>query len=291
MTEELVNEIVRKVLAEMQQRGLAATPAAAKPTRPAPAQPAPPLRPKPRVHQPPPPRRVFVTAEILAQRLAAAGAGQGRTVELARNEFLTPAAVDLVEDRHLTVVRIEAKPTLGGTGGRANATNIQRPDDVMEDMLQAGTLGGSSLAAAGPKSLGMVIRQPNATLRSVLDGLSRSGIEVAEFAASDCWIVNTRAMCAAVAGGRVAGGVAMVPVAAEAVILANKVRGIRAVQGVRLDSLTTAVARIAPNLLVLEHSSCTFHELRTMLRAFASGLATQGKNEAVLGAIGELERS
>jgi hypothetical protein len=51
------------------------------------------------------------------------------------------------------------------------------------------------------------------------------------------------------------------------------------------------MARLAPNVLVLEHSSATFHEVRTMLRMFAGGQRANGTAKVLLGAVEELERA
>jgi len=301
VTEDLLSEIVRKVLEEMESRGLgtpaATTVASSAPTAPAPTPTPTPTPPSPAVTVPPAseptpqkpasktetPKKIFVTADMLAQRLAAEG-GQTKVLELAHNEFLTPAAVDLADQRHLTVrkkpleiAKVDETPAQGQIVTASPAVTVQP--------------GAASGVSRGSQSLGLVIRQPNETVRGVLEGLGRQGFGAVEFGASDCWIENTRQLCESVAAGRIAGGVVMIPVAAEALIVANKVPGIRAVQGGRVDTLTRSIARLAPNVLVLEHSSCTFHELRTMLRTFATGLGSRGKNEAVLKAIAELERS
>jgi len=147
--------------------------------------------------------------------------------------------------------------------------------------------GGASKAT----TLGLVDRQPNELVRGVLESLGRDGILAIDFNRTDSWIVNAQMLCEAIVSGTLAGGVVMVPLAAGAVILANKVCGIRAVQGVRPDGLVAAIGRVAPNVLVLEHSSGTFHEIRTMLRLFAAGGASKGQGEAVMDAIEKLERA
>jgi hypothetical protein len=301
--QDVINEIVQKVLAEMNSLGLSASapepagPAGpAKPTKPAPRastyQPAWTFQPARKQKAPEAPRRIFITADMLAQRLRA-GDG-GRTIELACNEFLTPAAQDLADSRHLAVRRQaagleQAADVACASGGNGEGQPVSA--SASAPVPACGAPGTAPANGDSRKSLGLVVRQTSETVRGVLDGLRRDTLAAIEFAGTDCWIANTREMCQAVVAGRIAGGVVMVPFAAEAVALAGKIRGIRAVQGVRLDSLSAAIARLGPNVLVLEHSSCTFHELRTMLRSFAAGLGSVGKNSAVLDAIDELERS
>lgn len=272
MTDEAVNQIVRKVLAAMQSRGLGVE-AAAPQARALPGARA------GKARTTDAPRKVFLTADMLQRRLAA-DAGQGRTIELANNEFLTPAAIDLAGQRRLTVHK-RPKPL-------ACPVETTQPPPAAASRAQDAVEGACPPRAA---TLGVVVRQPNELVRGVLEGLERDGILAVDFNRTDCWIVNTQMLCEAIVSGTLAGGVVMAPLAADAVILANKVRGIRAVQGVRPDGLAAAMARLAPNVLALEHSSSTFHEIRTMLRLFAAGSASAGAADAVMDAIEKLERA
>jgi len=297
VTDKSLDEIVREVLAAIQSRGLGAALAApqakaeanpAPPMRARPGQPTPQAQPKARPAKCRPaeaPRKVFLTADMLLQRLAG-DSGQDRIIELAHNEFLTPAAMDLADQRHLAV-RKQPKP-LACVAQPPPA--VQSPGDQCNIAPEGGCATGVEIVPR-PAAIGLVVGKPNELVRGVLDGLERDGIIAFDFNRTDCWIVNTRMLCEAVVSGSPAGGVVMVPQAADAVVLANKVRGIRAVQGVRPGSLALAMARLAPNVLVLEHSSATFHEIRTMLRMFAAGQASKGQADAVISAIEKLERA
>ncbi len=289
MTDEVLDNIVREVLAAIQSRGLgAALPApqavAAAAAKPAPRTPdrpgaaAPQAQPKapPAGARPADTRKIFLTADMLRQRLAGES-GQTRTIDLAHNEFLTPAAIDLADDLHLAVRR--QQPMQLAPPVRSDAVRRCGPEDALTGTLQTSA------------ALGLVVRKPNELVRGVLDGLARDKITAFDFNRTDCWIVNTRALCDAVVSGSVSGGVVMVPQATDAVVLANKVRGIRAVQGIRPESLALAMARLAPNVLVLEHSTATFHEVRAMLRMFAGPRAAKGQDEVVIDAIEKLERA
>jgi ribose 5-phosphate isomerase RpiB len=305
----MLDEIVRKVLAAIQSRGLGAALAApqakveanpAPRTHVRPGAATPQAQPKARPAKCRPadaPRKVFLTADMLLQRLAG-DSGQGRTIELAHNEFLTPAAMDLADQRHLAV-RKQPKP-LALPAGEVCSDAVRRsgPEYALPAQLGTGTLQTPAAGPAEPQAsgarnaaIGLVVQKPNELVRGVLDGLERDGITAFDFNRTDCWIVNTRMLCEAVVSGSLAGGVVMVPQAADAVVLANKVRGIRAVQGASPAGLALAMARLAPNVLVLEHSSATFHEIRTMLRMFAAGQASKGQAEAVISAIEKLERA
>ena len=321
MTDEVLDKIVREVLAAIQSRGLGAALAAprakveanpAPRTRVRPGEATPQAQPKARPAKCRPaeaPRKVFLTADMLLQRLAG-DSGQGRTIELAHNEFLTPAAMDLADDRRLAV-RKQPKPLASPAGAvRSDAVRRSGPEYALTGTLQtsatqpaactpttagpaepqAGDASGATQVSAGFAAIGLVVQKPNELVRGVLDGLERDGITAFDFNRTDCWIVNTQMLCEAVVSGGLAGGVVMVPLAADAVILANKVRGIRAVQGASPGSLALAMARLAPNVLVLEHSSATFHEIRTMFRMFAGPRASKGQAETLIGAIEKLER-
>lgn len=270
MTNELVEQIVRRVLAEMQQQSRPAAPA------PPPARKSPePTAPAPKASAPAgagPARRVFITADALERKLRALGEG-AKAVDLAHNEHLTPAAMDVVHQRRLNVRR---QP---------------RPIPRAEVAPGPAEAAAPCSAASDAKTLGVVVRTSDDKVNTVLAGLEADGMGVMVYAPTDCWIVNVRALCEAVTAGHVAGGVVLVPLAAEALVLANKIRGIRAVQGAGPDCLPAVVDRLAPNVLVIEHATATFHEVRTMVRSFAAGLAGQASNTFLVDAIDKLERS
>ena len=72
-------------------------------------------------------------------------------------------------------------------------------------------------------------------------------------------------------------------------LAANKVRGIRAVQGVSLANVSAGLRRFAANVLVVEHAASTFHEIRTLIATFAAGLAAAVEVNPLLKAVEELE--
>jgi len=80
------------------------------------------------------------------------------------------------------------------------------------------------------------------------------------------------------------------PYAAAAMVLANKIRGIRAVQGASRAAVRAACAEFKANVLIVEQATSTFHEVRTMVQTFAAGLAAMGQTNPLLDAVAELER-
>jgi hypothetical protein len=54
-------------------------------------------------------------------------------------------------------------------------------------------------------------------------------------------------------------------------------------------SVVAGVRRFGANVLVLEHSFLTFHEMRSMLQAFAAGQG-QGTGNPIVAAMNDLER-
>ena len=291
MSDDLVNRIAEQVLAALKAQGTAPPPAApagadadAAPLAiPASAAPAP-------MAKPGAPPKVFVTAEMLGQRLAVDD-GDGRAIELAPHEFLTPAAADLADERHVAVRKpapslpkapAPASASVGGNPGQAAAT------DTPGAVVAPAAPGGDGARTCG---LGLVVERPSDTVRSVLAALARDGLAVADYSQTDCWIVNTQLLCKAIAGGTVPAGVVVLPYAADAMVLAGKVRGIRAVQGTRVDSVAAALRHFAANLLVLEHAFSTYHEMRTMVRLFAGERPARPAAEVLVDAVAKLERT
>ncbi|HUS93204.1 MAG TPA: RpiB/LacA/LacB family sugar-phosphate isomerase [Phycisphaerae bacterium] len=267
MTDELVSRIVRQVMAAMGREGVAA---------PAEAQqaPSPDAATKPKAARPP--QKTFLTAEVLLRRLAATD-GDGRAVELASHEFLTPAAKDVVDERHLAVRRAaEALPKAPPPPAGAPAPRS----------------APSGAAAHGdPAAVGLMLHKPSETVRSVLAALRHDRLALVDYSQTDCWVCNVRLLCEAIAGGVVGAGAAILPYAADAMVLANKVRGIRAVQGTRPESVNAAMRHFAPNLLVIEHTLSTYHEMRAMVRTFAAPRGGQPQAARLMENIAELERS
>ena len=229
--------------------------------------------------------RVFVTRDELSQRAAASGGGA--PIQLAHNEFLTPSALDLVDERHLAVSKAPApspmvSPAPQKVGNKAGSNpaaagsqaSPQRPDNP------------PSLSAA---SLGLVTDRTDAKVASAAGALAYDGLAIMDFNRTDCWIINLQGLCEAVAAGTVSAGVAVLPYAADAMVLANKIKGIRAVQGTRLDSMVAAIRHFGANVLIVEHAFKTFHEIRAMVRAFVGSRPDRPAATTLVAALAALE--
>jgi ribose 5-phosphate isomerase RpiB len=228
--------------------------------------------------------RVWITADVLAKRLKAGG--KSGIVELGYNELLTPNAADLADQRHVAVRRLAPPGVPKALNGKPQVT----PAKVSSDTQNASgkTLGGA-VSPVPAKSIGVVLDRPTELVRSLVDSLYRVGLPLADFSMDSCWIRNTRSMCDAVAGGQLAGGIIIRPYAAEAMVLANKVRGVRAVQGTTRAAVAAGIRQFEANVLVIEHAARTFHEIRVMMETFAAGLADANAVNPLLKAVGELE--
>ena len=228
----------------------------------------------------------FVTYDELARRLNTGGTSGG-AVELAGNEFLTPAAMDLVQQRNLGVHR-HAKSVTKKCPTDSSPTAAKRQATAAPEWIARSI---PKTAPTGGGAIGVVVNQPSNAVRGLIDGLFRSGLRLADYTLDSCWMANTRAMSQAITTGRLAGGVAVLPYAAEAMVLANKLRGIRAVQGTTKASIAAALRRFDANVLIVEHSASTFFEIGSMIRLFASQRCGSGTNSALLATLTELERA
>ncbi len=261
MDSKTVNTIVEQVLAQLRQGGVAQA-AAGKPAPPVAPQPAAPARP-----QAVKSGKVFLTADDAAQRIGAAGRG---VLELSENEFLTPAAKDLVDTRHIKVQKIHAAPA-------AEAASVA---------------GGRCITAAGAcgMSIGLVTEGGQDKVRSAVGAMERDGVVLVSFNNTNCSIRNLTALCNAISAGSICAGVAILPYAADAMVLANKFRGVRALQATRLESVDAGVRRLGANLLVVEHAVSTYHEMRAMVRRFSERRTAEPTNKTLLKAVESLER-
>ena len=238
------------------------------------------------------PQKVFITADMLLRRLTAEG---GKVLELAPHEFLTPAALDILEDRHLPVRKmVECLPKAPGISETSGTCDPQSPPAAPGGAAAPAPSAPCAITAAalaGGTGIGLVLEQPSPPVRTVLAALRQDPISVVDYGQTGCWVANVRLLCEAIAAGKVARGVAILPFGAEAMVLANKMPGIRAVQGTRADSVAAAIRRFAPNLLVLEHTYASYHEMRTMIRAFAGERPARASAKVLMDTLAELEKA
>lgn len=275
---KLMQQIVEQVLATLKGKGLSApsafaAPAPAKAQSPAKTDSAPAGAGKTFVSQfapawqrsagkaaskiPAAPQKIFLTAEMLQRRLAASNT-KG-TVELAANEVLTPAAIDLADEKHITIGRAAAGLKTQAPAEAAKPS--PRPGECLP-----GVCAAPPVVAGKAEGLGVVVLKGDAKVQSLLGALGHDHISITDFSQTDCWVCNLTNLCNAIACGQVPLGVAIMPHAADAMMLANKFKGIRAVQGTRAESVAGAIRHFGANLLVLEHAASTFHEMRQMVR-------------------------
>lgn len=303
MDSELVNRIVKEVLAALGGKPVAgaaeAAPSGGGPGASIPS-PGPSGRalPQGRGVDAPAPRKVFITADMLRERLAA-GAERG-LIALAWNEFLTPGAQDVVHDMRLTV-RKGDRPATEEEKTQANAANALKARGVAAKTQATGSRAGSdptspdassgsSTTSAGQKStIGLVVYRGGAKVSGVVTALSRGAVRVVEFAGADCVIRNVTALCEALAAGTVPRGVVIAPYGASLMALAGKFPGVRAVQGTRRASVEAALRQYAANLLVVEYAFSTFHEMRALIEVFASAPPAPPKDKTLTDAISRLE--
>jgi hypothetical protein len=232
--------------------------------------------------------RQFLTAAMLADRIARAKSG---AVELAANEFLTPAAMDLLERRHLAITRKESPVSSRPDQARAIHNSLPARRDTIHNVAESEIRNPKSEMSS---SIGLVVARGDEKVRGVLAALGHDGIRFLGFSSGgegpSCWIADLTALCCGLAAGKAGLGVAVLPYAADAMVLANKFAGVRAVQGTCVASVSGAIRHIGANLLVLEHRLCTFYELRAMARAFITDRMLCGAAGDVMAAIAEVER-
>ena len=215
------------------------------------------------------PGKLFLTAAMVRQRLDG-----GHGLELAANEFLTPAAQDVVQQMQVSVTR-------------ATASEVERQAHLNSAERQAtsGPRGEKQAPPNNPSAFAVMVDRPNDKTAATLMSLSREGIRLLDFHPCDCPVEGLQALCRAIGEGKLAGGIAMLRYASDAMVLANKFRGVRAVQGTRPESVSAAVRHVAANLLVLEHEFSTFYELRAMARVFVTDRMLTGIASDVQAAI------
>ena len=138
--------------------------------------------------------------------------------------------------------------------------------------------------------VGLITYFPDEKTDSVLQALAHDGIFFTDCTDDECWMVNLLGLCRRITAGSLSLGVALFPFGADALIMANKVPGIRAVQGTKIESVAASVRRLSTNLLILEHRVSTFHELRAMTRIFVQNRMVSGLADDVIKKIEEVEK-
>jgi len=164
---------------------------------------------------------------------------------------LTPAAQDWVRSRRLAIgysdgQAIDAKPSplpssgIPGEGAKANARYLYWCDGPCGPAKAA-------LAAEGRETeLGNIDIQPEAgALASVVKHLAKE--------------ISTH---------KSQGGILLVQYGASAMVFANRCSSLRAVLGTCLPAVEQGMQQVAVNVLVIEYSYKSLHEIRSMIGRF-----------------------
>jgi len=291
---ELVNKIVEQVLVAMGQTPIAAGGSAPKPlaasrdssTAAAQAPAAAPAGASASKGTAPQ-KKVFLTANMLRQRLAGSTNGQAKLIELDGFEFLTPAAEDFAADAHVVVQR-RPQPLIAAPQAAANPASAP---------VESPAATGQADRPPGPAKLpgyGLVTARLSDAAATAVRAASQGGLKLEDWNRKGCWLRDSRSMCEAVAAGTLAGGIVLAPRAADAMVLTAKHRSIRPVQGTRPESVRNALRHFDANVLVIEHTCCTFHEMREMIRLFVSARPARESSDftdALMRHVGEVEAS
>lgn len=256
-------------------------------------------------------KKVFLTADMLRQRIVSLN-GQAKVIELDGFEFLTPAAEDFAADAHVTIQRrpqpLVAKPLAAKPLAAAPQAGHPAPASAAIASASAfkslGAAPDAALAAVGeayrpapPAKLpgyGLVTAKLTDAAATAVRTATQSGLKLEDWNRKGCWLRDSRTMCEAIVAGTLAGGIVLVPQAADAIVLTAKHRSIRPVQGTRPDSVRNALRHYDANVLVIEHAACTFHEMREMIRLFVSARPARESTtwtDALMRHVGEVEAS
>jgi len=223
--------------------------------------------------------KVFVTAEMLQARLAGSAGGQ---LELAGNEFLTPAARDVVDRKSISVHRAPTVPVAAANGPAIAAG----PQQALDNLVASAAMP-SERATVGP--VGLVLDRPGKQVAALLGALRYDGATFVDCNRAGCWAPNLAAAADAIATGDLAVGIAIMPYAADAMVVAGKIAGLRPVQGVSARAVAAGVRHFEANMLVLGYKTATFGQMRATIRTFTAARAGSG-NEDIMAAIKQHER-
>jgi len=224
--------------------------------------------------------KVFVTAQMLHARLAGSAGGQ---LELAGNEFLTPAARDVVDRKSISVHRAPTVPVAAANGSAIAAG----PQQALDNLVASAAMP-SERATVGP--VGLVLDRPGQHVEALLGALRYDGAKFVDCNQGGCWAPNLAAVAQAIAAGDLAVGIAIMPYAADAMVVAGKIAGLRPIQGVSDRAVAAGVRHFEANMLVLGYKTATFGQMRAMIRTFTAARAGSG-NQDIMGVIRQHERS
>ena len=197
--------------------------------------------------------RVVISANLLDDLRR-----EGRDIAIPRSALLTPAARDWLREAAYPVAWIDEQAGPGKNATVGVVGDFAQPA-LRSLRIELDRLAGGVERFESPDS--------SPTGGSLLPALGK--------------------LCRAVQGGKPGRGVVFVEDGAIAACVASKFRGIRACVGNGVASTHEAVRDLGINVLVIEPSKRTFHEMRQMIRRL---LAESGRpSEAVSQAIAAAE--
>lgn len=227
-----IERIVREVLAEM--GGMLGGRAPVKETKPVSAVPTPVPAPSAAMARTPEPSPgdLAIDARVVTMEAVTGKLGGVRRLRVVRGALVTPAVRDELLRRGIAL-------EFGSTAG-APAPAQRR--------LTLITVGGSFDPAM------------------LMAGLKREGVEV-EHVSLDCLMLASDRLAADVASPDTL-GLLLTRHTAAAMCLANRLQGVRAVQGCDAPSVATAAAAVGANVLVASPKAGTFFQLKQMVSEF-----------------------
>ncbi len=207
-------------------------------------------------------------------------------MRLAGHEFPTPAAADFAMANGVEIKKDQPLKTAGPPNG-AGGTALGGCAGTGSEACATDAAAGRPKLATLLRLTGLTVRQADRNVEAVLAGLARDGVVVRPFDAADCSLANLRTMCAAIAGGEVARGIAIDKHAAMGMVYGAKCPRIRPVQGVAIAPVEAGIRQFDANLLVIGYADVSQFEMQTMIRKFA--LAARPARTTLMESLEQLE--
>jgi len=198
-------------------------------------------------------KRVVVTAQMLGEMRRL-----GKSIQLPKDALLTPSARDWLRENRLPIDWQDAP----ATGTVAGVGKFQAVIDLTVPMQ---------------RSLLITMERIVGTAETIDPTDKAGGIAKA-----------VQTLCGAIAGGKSNRGVIFADDSSLPACLANKVKGVRAAVGTSVQSVEQAVRQFAINVLVIEPSRQTVHQIRQMIERFVT-IRPGPSAEANLKAIASME--
>lgn len=197
-------------------------------------------------------KRTVVTAQMLGEMKRL-----GKSIQLPKDALLTPSARDWLRENRLPIDWQDAP-----AAGIAGAGKFQAVIDLTVPMQ---------------RSLLITLERIVGTAETIDPSDKAGGIAKA-----------VQTLCGAIASGKSNRGVIFADDSSLPACLANKVKGIRAATGTSVQSVEQAVRQFAINVLVIEPSRQTVHQIRQMVERLVT-IKPGPAAEANLNAIATME--